>query len=424
MKIINDKLLQYYESNLVCSRCKGTIKIIDELIICEKCGSTFSIAHNIPCFINDKLSNHQQAEIEHTMLGATTIRQQENYYNQGEKCYKWVLKHINDRTVNKDTKIICIGGSYLDDLPHINSNFKFNIDHLAHKYINIFPEFITANVKHIAAFSEELPFIDGYADIIYSRNSLDHLSNTIQALTEINRVLKPEGKFFVSVYSNSDFRSSEETTVIDDDFINNHLARLFEIEWLEIRSSESERIPQPPQFSLPNGKKLGWLYAICKKKQNYEPYNSEDLIKHGELVQSFMNAIYHDKRGEYLDASKYFLNVLSMSPFLESDKNRILYSKIRYLSINDQKEFKIFFSEFKQENRDPFWWESIIDSAYYFMKSSLKEEIKLLFSGNKRSFLERSLKNKRRSSYKEPFKKIKFLVKFVRLVRRILKGQF
>ena len=56
------------------------------------------------------------------------------------------MKWINNQTINYNTNIICIGGAFKDDIPHVSSNFKFNIDHLAHQYIKIFPEIISKNI--------------------------------------------------------------------------------------------------------------------------------------------------------------------------------------------------------------------------------------------------------------------------------------
>lgn len=399
----NDSI-RYWESNLVCPSCKGDIGTIEPSIIqCKKCHSTFPIIHGVPCFVANKLSEHQKSELGYVLSRKGEIQSRQHFYNQVERCYKWAINWINDRTINQDTKIICIGGSYVDDLPHIRSNFKFNIDHLAHKYIQIFPQIARANIKHIAGVSEALPFKDNYADIIYSRNSLDHVSNPIKTLIEVNRVLKPEGRFFLFVYYNSTFIDSAETTVIDDEFVNVHLKNLFDVEWMEVRPSESEGVPQPPMFSLPNKGKLGFLYAVCKKKYKFQPYDSEVLREYERLISNFHSAIYYDQRGEYRKASRFFKSVINSKPFLKSDEMRILYSRIRYLSINNRGALKDLFKEFKLTNRDPFWWKIMIDSSYPLMRDMLKKEIGSCFFGDAQNYLRRCLRNSFHTFIKRKF---------------------
>ena len=51
----------------------------------------------------------------------------------------------------------------------------------------------------VADVTEELPFDDNYADAIIARHILEHCVNTIGALKQWKRVLKPGGRLIVSV---------------------------------------------------------------------------------------------------------------------------------------------------------------------------------------------------------------------------------
>lgn len=386
----------FWKTNLVCPQCKNKIIINKTLIICEKCQKNYSIINGVPCFINKKLTDHQKSELEFHLTQKHILSYIKNYYNQIDSKYKWVLKWINSKTIKKSTKIICIGGSYKDDLPHVKSDFKFNIDHLAHEYVKIFPEIINANAKHIASKSENVPFEDEYADIIYSRNSLDHVNNPIKTLLEIYRVLKKNGRFFLSVYYNSFFVNSHETTIIDNDFIENHIKNLFEIEWIKISSSQSEGLSQPPKITQPGKKKLGWLYVVLKKKENYNDYDIEELENYEKLTSYFHSAIFYDERKNYNEASKFFAKIISLKPFLKSDEMRLLYSKIRYYSITDHDALKRFLNKFKLTYKEPFWWMIIIDSSWPLFKKEIKKQIKdLEIIKNEKLFLKKYIKVKK-----------------------------
>lgn len=306
------------------------------------------------------------------------------------------------------------------------------MDHLAHEYIKLSPEMkenqaTEGKIKHIASTTEFLPFQDNSTDVVYSRNSLDHVNNPLKTMLEIHRVLKPNGKFFLSVFYNSNFIDCCETTIIDEDFVNNHLKNLFTVEWMEICPIEKEAGHQPPKFSLPENRKLEWLHAVCQKRENFNLYDSKTLEEYGNLTSNFHTALYYDEILKAKDASKFYSKVLNQKPFLESDKMRILYSKIRYLSINDHEGFKAFFNEFKQSNEDPFWWKIIILSSGSFMKNELKKEIKTRFSGENQVFLDNCMRITTELNFKRFVKNRKTIYKlskpFYKIMKKFMKNK-
>jgi SAM-dependent methyltransferase len=420
----------YWEQNLVCPACKGALRVIDSSMQCQACHSTYPIIDGVPCFVPINLDEHQKSELESAQSSIADHRR------SGRKPEKFVipkwLEGILDKKTADKQRIIIIGGASGDDLPQIESNFKFNIDHLAHEYIKLTSEMAKAQatggaIKHVASTSESLPFRDKYADIVFSRNSLDHVNNPLKTMLEIHRVLKPEGRFFLSVYYNSNFVDCCETTIIDEDFVNNHLKNIFNVEWIELCPIEKKSVHEAHRFSLPENRKLEWLHAVYKKRENYKSYDPETLEEYGRLTSDFHAALYYDENLKYKDASNFYLEVLTRKPFLESDKMRILYSKIRYLAINDHEAFKKFFEKFKLSNRDPFWWKIVILSAQSFMKKELKKEIDLRFSGDERDFLERCVKSTTGLGVKRFIKNRKTLYKlskpFYKLLKKFMKNK-
>jgi SAM-dependent methyltransferase len=394
----NAKTNRYWEQNLVCPACKGRLRVVNSSMFCESCHNNYPIIDGVPCFVPTALDEHQKAELDSVLSKyvhhkSTPRRERTSNFVTP----KWLEGKLDNRTVNLNSRIICLGGGSGDDVPHVKSDFKFNVDHLAHEYIKLSPEMAEdqtseGTIKHIASTTEALPFRDNYADVVYSRNSLDHVNNPLKTMLEIHRVLKPNGRFYLSVFYNSNFIDCCETTIIDQDFVDNHLKNLFSIEWMELCPIEEESGHQPPKFSLPEKRKLEWLHAICQKKEDYEPYDLKTLEEYGSLTADFHAALYYDEILKYKDASPFYSKVLDRKPFLESDRMRILYSKIRYLAINDHEGFKTFFKEFKQVNDDPFWWKIVILSSGSFMKNALKKEVRQRFSGEEQVFLEHSIK--------------------------------
>lgn len=388
---------RYWDQNLVCPACKGVLRTVDSSLQCQACHSTYPIIDGVPCFAPINLDEHQKSELESAQSRIVHLRGSSRK-PENLVIPKWLKGRLDQKTTDEQTRIIIIGGGSRDDLPHIASNFKFNIDHLAHEYIKLASGIPRAQategaIKHVASTSESLPFRDKYADIVFSKNSLDHVSNPLKTMLEIHRVLKPEGRFFLSVYYNSNFVDCCETTIIDEDFVNKHLKNIFNVEWIELCPVEKNSVHEAPQFSLPERRKIEWLYAVCKKRENYRSYDPTTLEEYGRLTSDFHAALYYDENLKYKNASNFYLEVLSRKPFLESDKMRILYSKIRYLAINDHEAFKNFFGEFKLSNHDPFWWKIVILSSKSFMEKELKKEIGLRFSGDERDFLEKCMKS-------------------------------
>jgi ubiquinone/menaquinone biosynthesis C-methylase UbiE len=419
-----------WEQNLVCPMCKGELTIVDSSIECKRCNKKYLILNGVPCFIPSVLDEHQKAELEAT-VNQDLIRENALSENIAEEpnnfeIPKWMMGKLDSTTVNPENKIICIGGGSGDDLPHVESNFKFNVDHLAHEYIKHSAKMVKQQatqgaIKHIASTSETLPFVDNFADIIFAKNSLDHFNNPLKTMTEINRVLKIDGRFFLSAFYNSSFIDCCETTIIDDDFINNHLKRLFEVEWMEFCPLEEGSNVQTSLFSLPQGRKLGLLLAVCKKKENYEAYNPKILEEYGTLTSNFHAALYWDELFKFKEAAEYYSKVLTLKPLLESDSMRILYSKIRLLSITNHEIFREFFMEFKESNHDAFWWKIVILSSGSFMKEELKKEVKLRFAGDELVFLEGCLDSIAGLGFKRFVKNRKTIYKIVKPFYNLLK---
>lgn len=191
---------RYWEQNLVCPKCRGQIKVVDSSMKCQSCHSLYPIIEGVPCFVPNVLDEHQKAELEST-FGKSIIQHHNKLAEQGTipiiekpldvKTPAWLEGKLDSATVTYDSRIICIGGANGDDLPHIKSQFKFNVDHLAHEYIKLSSEMTRQQategaIKHIASTSENLPFSNSYADVVFSKNSLDHVNNPLKTMLEVH----------------------------------------------------------------------------------------------------------------------------------------------------------------------------------------------------------------------------------------------
>ena len=64
--------------------------------------------------------------------------------------------------------------------------------------------------KYINAFNEDIPLDENSVDVVFSTNALDHVNDPDKCLSEIYRVLKPEGYFYLW----TDCREKSKTDII------------------------------------------------------------------------------------------------------------------------------------------------------------------------------------------------------------------
>ncbi len=302
---------------------------INEIIEVEN-GNTYKIVNGIPTFQKDlSLPENLVSELEFTKRYISDIRAGKNpkynsskLFNQSKDCWEWSKDYLNNDTVKRDTKIVCIGGSFLDDIPHVNSEYKFNVDALAHEYSAIAPEILNANTNYISSKAESLPFANEFADFVYTRNSIDHVANPVKVLKEIYRILKHSGKLLLGVYYNSSFINEHESTVIDEQFLLKILTSLFDIEY----RAEYD----VPNQNNANVEQTKFLYVVCKKREKDKLAISDRQIEDvGEILYYFQLGIYHSRKNNVDKAYENFSASLKLNPVLTSDAHRLLFAVIQ-----------------------------------------------------------------------------------------------
>ena len=77
---------------------------------------------------------------------------------------------------------------------------RVGLDPLAKEYLKLGAD--KHRMTYVDAPSEKIPFPDRYFDVVYSFNSLDHVSDYQATVSEIKRVTKPGGLFMLIVEVN------------------------------------------------------------------------------------------------------------------------------------------------------------------------------------------------------------------------------
>ena len=353
----------FLAENLVEPETLQPISIHGKTIVAAS-GNTYSCESGVPVFMpSSRLTEHQQSELDHTIDYVQGILDQKNPHYSPEKpyeaprvCWEWTIPWLNKEAVTADKKIICIGGSFADDLPHLHSDYKFNIDHLAHEYVKLLPKILEANTHYVAAHSEEMPFRSGYADIVYTRNCLDHVCNPVKTIEEIHRILKPDGRLFIGVYYNSTFVDEHESTVIDDEFIVRCIEPFFFI--------EHRNIVDAPQQEIFGNVKTGFIYLVCRKNERpISKLSPEQTAAVGDILASFHAALYYENTNKFELSAREYMAVLRQDPVFLTDNWRMLYSLIHFYAITNQQVFCKLFRLVSYMLGDSFFWSKILDEV-------------------------------------------------------------
>ena len=98
--------------------------------------------------------------------------------------------------------VVTIGPGCTGDLSAWPAGRKISVDPLLIVYQRLgmlIGDVAGAEAVWVVAAAESLPLIDACADLVYCRNALDHIMNPVSAVSEISRILKPDGLFYVDV---------------------------------------------------------------------------------------------------------------------------------------------------------------------------------------------------------------------------------
>jgi len=98
--------------------------------------------------------------------------------------------------IGPSTRVLDVGCG-ISTVLHFVPGERYGIDPLADKYKEIYayPE----GIAIVRAESESIPFDDGFFDLVFSTNMLDHVEDPAKTVSEIRRVLRPGGWFMLAV---------------------------------------------------------------------------------------------------------------------------------------------------------------------------------------------------------------------------------
>ena len=102
------------------------------------------------------------------------------------------------RPISDTARVLEIGSGAHGLIFNFGSQRAVGIDPLAHHYAFLFPHW-QRSVPTVAAFGEALPFADASFDVVLCDNVVDHAESPAGIVSEIARVLAPDGVLYFTV---------------------------------------------------------------------------------------------------------------------------------------------------------------------------------------------------------------------------------
>jgi len=110
--------------------------------------------------------------------------------------YRYLNKIKKICNITQNSKILDVGCGICTVLHYVEGQ-RFGIDPLAEEYLKIYdyPE----GINIVKSFGENIPFLSEEFDVIFCSNVLDHVTDYEATVNEINRVLKKDGNFILTI---------------------------------------------------------------------------------------------------------------------------------------------------------------------------------------------------------------------------------
>lgn len=152
------------------------------------------------------------------------------FHNSHYKELMLAIAQEKDDTFLKDKVIADFGCGPRGSLAWTSQpSIKLGIDVLAKQYLEEFgDELIRHNMIYVTSSENKIPVPDSFVDYLFTINSLDHVDNLEQMVSEILRIIKPNGTILASFNLNEPSTECEPQTLTEK-IIKEKLLKYFNI---------------------------------------------------------------------------------------------------------------------------------------------------------------------------------------------------
>lgn len=122
-------------------------------------------------------------------------------------------------------RVVDIGCGPHGALSLFHADLRIGVEPLSNRYNQHF-ELSKQEMVYLNAFSENIPLVDHFADVVISRNALDHVDDFGKSIGEIHRILKKGGRIIFGLnYQNHP--TVCEPQVLNDEVVDRALQAHF-----------------------------------------------------------------------------------------------------------------------------------------------------------------------------------------------------
>jgi len=204
------------ERLFVCPKCKAPLRKLEQAYECQTCHSQYPTVQGVPVFITGQVASDKMNEFwdkgwqNRVEAGDHQFLKEDSQLLRAKLLENvQILKAENHPIIETDLtdgKIILNIGCGTGEAPlfivqgainYIGLDYSFNAAKYSYDAIKkLGGTGITAQAN-----AEALPIEDNSIDLVYSNGVLHHTPETINALDEVYRVLKPGGKAIIGLYN-------------------------------------------------------------------------------------------------------------------------------------------------------------------------------------------------------------------------------
>ena len=210
--------------------------------------------------------------------------------------------YCKDLAVNTNIKIVKVGaatGATYEMLSRYGEVTSLEYDKFCCEFLKE-----KTGIEAINASLTELPFKNNTYDLICAFDVIEHIEYHEKALDEIYRVLRPHGKYFLTVPAFQSLWSNH-------DVVNHHYRRYRKKKFNSLISNSNLKIDYSTYFNF-------WLFIpisiarlilniLPRKKKENSSGSDNEIMKSSKVINAILFSIFHSE--------KYLLNHNVKFPF-------------------------------------------------------------------------------------------------------------
>lgn len=146
------------------------------------------------------------------------------------------IAHENDDSFWKGKVVVDFGCGPAGSLAWTKTPaVKIGVDVLADRYLRAFgDELVGQDMIYVTSSEKHIPVPDHYADYLLTINSLDHVDNLDEIISELMRILKPNGVLLAS-FNINEMSTECEPQMLTEEKLHEKLLKHFHVDSYELR---------------------------------------------------------------------------------------------------------------------------------------------------------------------------------------------